>query len=542
MHIHNFVHRYLIFSQLKAFRRVPFLLLSAAVCSLLNVSCSHQDAKDQSSKGPVVPRLVFNNGSIGLTFERFQSTYEKNLKPENWFNDEKTLELCRAIIDQDVEKMQAAIDSGADVNAKGVNDMPLLLWAMPAGTDGLERLLSAGADPNVVAKIHYFGPDKVQNAGDSLLYTAIMISGFTHDEKFKDYAATFLKHGADPNLGKRSTLIAAILYAQNKDLVRILLEAGADPNRQDGIDDSPLSLAWMNCPEQVLSLLEHGAVYDVATPSGSFLQVSIFDALHSKKSEPLLPSEKERQEIAKKTASWLEERGVSFDAPVELVRERDLIEQARLARQNEGREKLGAIQVAFNTAMEERDLETLRVKYDEKLAVIKEYADSLDAIFFNGFANRIDDDASYIANHIDEDLALNFIELAIPVFEEAAPGVKSVRIGVSDERFESAQDAVTTLKLRERRLEMKKMVDAGDENAIRQSVDELVRLAASDKVVLSSLSTFVTYLIKNYPQYALKLVDADLQGNRDKPANSKQITNLKAWKKALEERLADNPS
>ena len=94
----------------------------------------------------------------------------------------------------------------------------------------------------------------------------------------------------------------------------------------------------------------------------------------------------------------------------------------------------------------------------------------------------------------------------------------------------------------ERRLEMKKMVDAGDENAIRQSVDELTRLAASDKVVLSSLSTFVTYLSKNYPQYALKLVDADLQGNRDKPANSKQITNLKAWKKALEERLADNPS
>ncbi len=51
----------------------------------------------------------------------------------DWFEDKKTLDLCEAIEKNDLDEMQRLIDLGADANAKGRDNMPLVLWAFPKG-------------------------------------------------------------------------------------------------------------------------------------------------------------------------------------------------------------------------------------------------------------------------------------------------------------------------------------------------------------------------------------------------------------------------
>ena len=95
-----------------------------------------------SINNPQAVQKVFEGARLKSPQE---SIYETKWKAENYFSDPKTIELCRAIEKQDVEEMQRIIDSGADVNAKGKDNMPILLWAYPAGEQGMECLLKNGA-------------------------------------------------------------------------------------------------------------------------------------------------------------------------------------------------------------------------------------------------------------------------------------------------------------------------------------------------------------------------------------------------------------
>jgi len=56
-------------------------------------------------------------------------------KAEEGFSDPKVVELCHAIEQKDVVKMEKLIAGGADVNAVGKDNIPLLLWSCPFGEE-----------------------------------------------------------------------------------------------------------------------------------------------------------------------------------------------------------------------------------------------------------------------------------------------------------------------------------------------------------------------------------------------------------------------
>jgi ankyrin repeat protein len=246
-----------------------------------------------------------------------KSIYETEWKAENYFSDPKTVELCRAIEKQDVEEMQRIVDSGADVNAKGKNNMPLLLWAYPAGEQGMECLLKNGADPNVILESSCGAPFEIVSIGSTLLHTAV-ISSLGGEAKFENYVDLLLKYGADPNLGDKKPLLTASTFISNPNARKAffsLINAGADINHTNGDGRSPvvLCIVPMSC-DLIPYLLERGAVYETNTPQGFALQRVFYEIAINNPEKLNAYSEKDRVYV-KNAIKWLEERGVSFDEP-----------------------------------------------------------------------------------------------------------------------------------------------------------------------------------------------------------------------------------
>ena len=288
-----------------------FVLLTIVT---LNLSCAPQD---ETPIGELVARshLPVQKPS------RQKSIYEMNWKADRWFSDEQTLELCSAIEKSDLDEIQRLIDSGADVNAKGRGDMPLILWAFSTGSKVLEVLLKNGADPNIVFESSYEAPPDLIIPGCSLLYFAVLTAR-GDDPKFKGCVDLLLKYGADPNLGERSCLAVAssmTFLDHDKEVFYHLLDADADVNPKDYWNGRPVVNA-VSHPKELQALLDRGAVYDADTPQGSELQRAVYDATVVKWAEFQRRRDKDELLSCKK---WLEERGVPFDNFVPLVVEKD---------------------------------------------------------------------------------------------------------------------------------------------------------------------------------------------------------------------------
>ncbi|MDD3469228.1 MAG: hypothetical protein PHE53_04520, partial [Thermoguttaceae bacterium] len=73
-----------------------------------------------------------------------------------YFADQpQTIQLCKAIEEGSVEKVDQAIADGADVNAIGLDHMTPLMWAFPSSFEVFEHLLRKGANPNVAYSGRY---------------------------------------------------------------------------------------------------------------------------------------------------------------------------------------------------------------------------------------------------------------------------------------------------------------------------------------------------------------------------------------------------
>ena len=266
------------------------------------------------------PRINFlPNGGIGIGFQSgWKSIYKSDWKAENWFEGEKTLALCHAIVKQDVKKMQRLIDEGADVNVKGKENMPLLLWAYPSGEQVLECLLKNGADPNVILESNYKTPKFSIVPGNTLLFLAIRSSA-GGNPKFRNYVDLFLKFWANPNMGRPSPLAYAAGDPAYEEAFQSLIKVGADPNYNAGDTDYLRRSANRCNTHHVNILLEHGANYDINTEQGAMLQRYLYRA----KTEPdfLAYSSNACRKETKKAIDWLEAHGVSFDEPAPLLPE-----------------------------------------------------------------------------------------------------------------------------------------------------------------------------------------------------------------------------
>ena len=175
---------------------------------------------------------------------------------------------------------------GAAVNVQGVyGDIPLHAASFGGQVDILRWLLSHGADANTLSS-NGFTP--LSEAADGMQFEAIQVllghnadinfadnAGRTplylvlyyrsSEEKFVDMVRLLLEHGADPNISTSDLAHSTPLHlAASRGLLevaRLLLSHGAKVDEKDGEGKTPFQLAADEEHEELTKLLlEHGAV------------------------------------------------------------------------------------------------------------------------------------------------------------------------------------------------------------------------------------------------------------------------------------------
>ncbi|MEX1041922.1 MAG: ankyrin repeat domain-containing protein [Pirellulaceae bacterium] len=269
-------------------------------------------------------------------------------KAEKFFDGPQVIALCKAIEANDLEEIDRLIQAGADVNAKGKENMTPLLWSYPDNKLArFEKLLEQGADPNVKFEGR-FGTNYL-NPGDSVTHIAAKT-------KFEGHLAAVLKHGGDPNLKgwiENLPLHLVISYAPNKqERIRLLLEAGADIDGLSGSDVTPVmkAISWGRQFSLALFLLENGA--DPMARQKGNLQNCVEILVSNEMQTAKYWSPQQRTDF-QKLEKWLVAQGISVDdAREDLKRWRDW-DRTHTVRHN--RDTLGYRKRAERKAKEQAD-------------------------------------------------------------------------------------------------------------------------------------------------------------------------------------------
>jgi uncharacterized protein len=190
--------------------------------------------------------------------------------------------LQRAVATGDVEGVCRAVDAGADVEVRGPERRTPLLLATRAGRPAVARvLLDAGADPDAQDAIHdsaflYAGAEgraeilrMILDAGADVRSTnryggtaLIPASEHAHVEVVRMLIAAGVPVDHVNDLGWTAMHEAIVLGNGDADhvtVVRLLLEAGADPSIPDGDGVSPRTLAAQRGFEEIVAVLDRHA-------------------------------------------------------------------------------------------------------------------------------------------------------------------------------------------------------------------------------------------------------------------------------------------
>jgi ankyrin repeat protein len=144
----------------------------------------------------------------------------------------------------DVNQINRLIAQGIDVNARGLEDMTPLFWALiNESKDGTAALLDNGANPNFIAR-----------NGASF----VSLAAITEDDYFLKAA---LSHGGNPNIidpKKNMTALERTIYRDKINNAKILIEAGANLTETESNNDIPIiEAALIDRYEFVVLFLEH---------------------------------------------------------------------------------------------------------------------------------------------------------------------------------------------------------------------------------------------------------------------------------------------
>ncbi|MEN1925361.1 ankyrin repeat domain-containing protein [Luteimonas sp. MJ293] len=205
--------------------------------------------------------------------------------------------LADAVATGDAAEVRRQLESGSNPETPGSDGASLLVWAIDRGLlDGAMALLEGGADPN--------HPD-----ADGT--TPVHAAAFADDPTL---LRAVLARGGDPNVRNPvtgATPLAASILNRNAEPMRILLEAGADPDLADRNQDVPLHVAARtNKGAAILLLLEHGASPLASNGRGASFQRHYFNYRRELLNERALA---ERRQIV----AWLKQNGIPLEANVD---------------------------------------------------------------------------------------------------------------------------------------------------------------------------------------------------------------------------------
>ena len=171
--------------------------------------------------------------------------------------------LHEAVEQGDAEIVKILVAAGADVNAEGYFDRtPLSLAAEEGATEIMQILLGSGPDADTPAD----GEDKeaasTPSIGSEALYTAI-------EKGDVEMVRLLVEAGADVNASEGfggDTPLHEAVEQGNAQIVKILVAAGADVNAEGYFDRTPLSLAAAEGATEIMQILL-GSGPDADTPA-----------------------------------------------------------------------------------------------------------------------------------------------------------------------------------------------------------------------------------------------------------------------------------
>ena len=152
--------------------------------------------------------------------------------------------LFSAVLAGDAARLHALVSAGADLSVRDPKgDTALHLAAYREDADATRTLLDHGAKPNLQ-----------NDAGATpLLYGA----------GNEEIVRVLLRHGANPNLASKigvTPLMAAASHRESHEIVRLLLQAGADPHaKRDGQEFVMIAAVYGADPRTIRLLLDAGA-------------------------------------------------------------------------------------------------------------------------------------------------------------------------------------------------------------------------------------------------------------------------------------------
>lgn len=207
---------------------------------------------------------------IGLTSCSFDPTAAAQARMKRWrateyFADPLHVRLADAVASGDKDAITALVKEGADVNAKGKEGIPLLVWAMAKDSvAGFDALLAHGADLKAQAN----DPEFTRDGERTKQVIELVVSAFN-----SEFVRASLRHGFDPDYVPDSDMNESLLFravwTHAIDNAMILLDAGADINHVDANHESAILLAADMCYyEMVAFLLERGADPCIKARSG----------------------------------------------------------------------------------------------------------------------------------------------------------------------------------------------------------------------------------------------------------------------------------
>lgn len=144
----------------------------------------------------------------------------------------------------DAATVRELLDAGMDVNASDEDNATALHWAAAWGKEDVALLLlGAGADPS-----------RTDHEGNTPLHLASK-KGYTSPKLVNH----LLQHSAVDVNARNAAGMTALHHAARRgrsDMVRLLLEAGADPSLRDDGGHVPLDLALQHRRDAVVDVLK----------------------------------------------------------------------------------------------------------------------------------------------------------------------------------------------------------------------------------------------------------------------------------------------